>query len=63
MGRPNQFDAIRAVFEKEGLESELKSLILKRFLPYIFVSLVRKSRIFLNLPEGPPLFGPRFCRA
>jgi glycosyltransferase involved in cell wall biosynthesis len=60
MGRPNQFDAIRAVFEEEGLGSELRSLILKRFLPYIFVSLVRKLRIFLNLPEGPPLFGSGF---
>ena len=62
MGRSNRCDAIRAVFEEEGLGSELRSLILKRFLPDIFASLVRKSRRFLNLPESPPLFGRGFQR-
>jgi hypothetical protein len=60
MGRPNQFNAVRIVFEEEGLESELNSLISKRILLGVFAEIVRRLRRFLNLPENPALFGRKF---
>jgi glycosyltransferase involved in cell wall biosynthesis len=62
MGRSNRYNEIRAIFEEKGLGWEFKSLLLKRFLPSIFNVLMRKLRVFLNLPEGQPLFGPGFRR-
>lgn len=59
---PNEYDSVRDVFKKHGLEKEVKLYICRRLVPYVFQTFTTKFRQRLHLPQQPPLFGPRFCR-
>jgi glycosyltransferase involved in cell wall biosynthesis len=58
-GRPNQFDAIRAMYLEAGLADEFEAIMSRDFPRYVIKAVLRKARVAIGLPDQSPLLRRR----
>jgi glycosyltransferase involved in cell wall biosynthesis len=54
--KPNQYDAIRAMYIEQGLEREFKTFVCLRLPGYLWRTAATKIRRIRGMPDAPPLF-------
>jgi glycosyltransferase involved in cell wall biosynthesis len=54
-GRPNQFDAIRAMYQQAGLSDQFETVMSRDFRRFLVKTLLKKVRVALGLPDQSPL--------
>lgn len=53
--RPNQFDAIRAMYRDAGLAAEFDTVMSKDFPRFLLKTVLKKARVAVGLPDQSPL--------
>ncbi len=55
-GRPNEYDAIAALYKSQGLETEFRQFLRRSFVRYLYQTFRSRFRRRLGMPMLPPLF-------
>jgi glycosyltransferase involved in cell wall biosynthesis len=61
-GKPNQYDAIRAMYRSAGLAGEFDTVMSRDFRVFLLKTVSRKLRVALGLPDQGPLLRGALAR-